>query len=53
MKKDKKGKPMIRHCRNCAWYGGGMLYDCQVTYRDIMCMRLKALLCRFYKCKED
>lgn len=53
MKRAKNGKPMIRHCKNCAWYCGGVLYDCQVKYIDVLWKRLRALLCRFYKCKED
>lgn len=47
------GKPIIRHCKNCQYYEGGMRYDCSVRYIDIMFYRLRAWLCRFYKQKEE
>ena len=48
------GKPIIRHCKNCQYYGRKFgQYDCQVRYVDVLCQRLRALLCRFYKKVEE
>jgi len=54
MKKDKYGKPIIRHCQNCKWHGSGIIgYECKVKYQNIKRKRLAALLCRHYECREE
>lgn len=53
MKKNKDGKPIIRHCQTCKWHARCLtMRNCQVKYRDIKNQRLAALLCRYYECKE-
>ena len=49
MKRDENGKPLIRHCKNCKWYGGGGWDDCQVRYREVLSYRLRALFCKFFE----
>ena len=52
-------KPIIRHCMNCeyakiehSWYDSSVF--CEVKYKRIdSCMRLKALLCSYYKPIEN
>lgn len=49
-------KPIIRHCKNCKWHDktwlGGECAYCTVKYTLILCPRLVALLCRFYRKEE-
>ena len=49
-------KPIIRHCANCK-YSFDVDYNdrdcfCEVRYERIECMRIRALLCGFYR-EED
>ena len=46
-------KPIIRHCKNCAYCGSALLYEgyCQVKYKYVSNGRIKALFCRYYKKK--
>lgn len=57
MRRDKDGKPILRHCQNCKWSGENILgaCECKVKYQHIYRsdQRLKALLCRHYERKED
>lgn len=52
--KDKNGKPLIRHCRNCKWYGYNGLYTCHVTYKNIPYYNYEkqAKRCKYYESKE-
>ena len=48
-------KPMIRHCMNCEYHQCtlcGSVY-CDVKYKNIWFERLGAILCKFYKEKEN
>ena len=47
-------KPMIRHCRNCEWCSKEfIIYSCIVKYKDCDSPRIQALLCKYYKEKEE
>lgn len=47
-------KPMIRHCHNCQWHEkDDWIKRCQVKYQCCDFPRVQALLCRFYKEKEE
>ena len=53
-------KPMIRHCKNCEYstFGNELLTDsiyCKVKYilKLNSEQRVSALLCRYYKRKDD
>jgi len=52
MNYNEEGMPLLRHCKNCKWQRtttrSGTL--CHVRHKYIERRRLRALLCRFYKC---
>lgn len=48
-------KPIIRHCKNCEYRTAFLGDYCDVKYKKLyngMSLRLRALLCRYYKQKE-
>lgn len=52
MKRNKYGKPIIRHCENCKWSTHYMLLKCTVRYKFIDFPKIKTKFCRFFEEKE-
>lgn len=49
-----KGKPLIRHCKNCRWYRSDYNFDCGVTYKYIPYKKemQHAKHCKYYEARK-
>lgn len=51
---NEKGKPLIRHCKNCKWHCNAYSFNCDVTYKYIPYYKeaKMAKRCKYFEVKK-